>query len=469
MSALSTLNSIIFSLSVQGAFSICQFGAGASLTLKKIVIRFYIVAVCVFGWTSPAFALTTCEEYGKFYAGSFFSGPYVCNEPNWTAWNFGPTLGGGNFDSVDASLVAAQAFVAQLQASHPKPCTMTLSGVSLVINYETFQSHQGIWTINGCGGTTPESSEYYIQGSRSPSCNPGGVLALVSDTQNLCISRCVSGFTCTGDRTLTLTPAPNQTPPDPRPKGAEGKDGKSTLELIARVMEGSTPKAGVAVGFKVDADYASGGHAGHSGTRPTGTVPASGVTDANGEFKFKFKASEFAGTETITATCTECSNKTATALVKVKVPDLVELSADPATPARYKLIGSTGKHAANHFFTTDAKEALKSMLSNFAEFNWGVVGVNDASLIWGGRFDIAGAWGGSHHEHRDGQEVDISFYNPGGIPPATRQKMYDELRSSQGIVTPEVLWHLQNNPATGSKAHFHVYLLGQKASRTTPF
>ena len=43
---------------------------------------------------------------------------------------------------------------------------------------------------------------------------------------------------------LTLTPAPNQTPPDPRPKGAEGKDGKSTLELIAKVMEGSTPRRG---------------------------------------------------------------------------------------------------------------------------------------------------------------------------------------------------------------------------------
>jgi hypothetical protein len=268
---------------------------------------------------------------------------------------------------------------------------------------------------------------------------------------------------------VTLTPVP-QTPPDPRPKGTEGKDPKSsTLELIAKVMEGSAPKAGVAVTFVVTAEFASGGHASHSGTRPTGTVPASGVTDANGEFKFKFKSGEFAGIETITATCDSCSNKTATSPVKVKVADLVELTADTAKPARYKLIGSTGKHAANHYFTEEAREALQDMLDTFTQFNWGTVGVNDASLVWGGRFDIAGAWGGSHHEHRDGQEVDISFYNPGGIPPATRQKVYDQLRTAEEVDTPEVLWHLKDNSGTGSKAHFHVYLLGQKPSRTTPF
>jgi hypothetical protein len=126
---------------------------------------------------------------------------------------------------------------------------------------------------------------------------------------------------------LTLTPVP-QTAPDPRPKGAEGKDGKSTLDLIAKVTDGSGPKAGVAVTFKITADYASGGHAGHSGTRPTGTVPASGVTDANGEFKLQFKSSEFAGSEIITATCTECSNKTAAAPVQVKVPDFPSSTAN---------------------------------------------------------------------------------------------------------------------------------------------
>jgi hypothetical protein len=149
--------------------------------------------------------------------------------------------------------------------------------------------------------------------------------------------------------------------------------------------------------------------------------------------------------------------------------DLVELSADSATPARYKLIGSTGKHAANHYFTETASNALQRMLSVFSKFGWGVVGVNDSSLIWGGRFDIAGAWGGSHQEHRNGQEVDISFYNPGGILPAARQKVYDDLLAAQGVATPEVLWHLQDNPGTGSKAHFHVYLLGQKASHAIPF
>jgi hypothetical protein len=36
--------------------------------------------------------------------------------------------------------------------------------------------------------------------------------------------------------------------------------------------------------------------------------------------------------------------------------------------------------------------------------------INDMSLQYGGRFDIAGAWGGSHHEHRFA-DVDTRPYN----------------------------------------------------------
>jgi len=38
---------------------------------------------------------------------------------------------------------------------------------------------------------------------------------------------------------------------------------------------------------------------------------------------------------------------------------------------------------------------------------------NDFSLTWGGRFDIAGGWAGSHSYHREGQGLDVN--SAGGI------------------------------------------------------
>jgi hypothetical protein len=97
-----------------------------------------------------------------------------------------------------------------------------------------------------------------------------------------------------------------------------------------------------------------------------------------------------------------------------------------------------------------------------------VVGVNDASLVWGGGFDLNAEWGNSHSEHRQGEEVDLSFDQPTPVPPQTISDVYEYLKQKQGISIPPgpvILWHLLDDPARGSKAHFHVYLLGQSYSR----
>ena len=268
---------------------------------------------------------------------------------------------------------------------------------------------------------------------------------------------------------LTLTPLP-QTPLDPRPANTGGT---STLFLKAMVTENGSPKKDVVVTFGVEVIANSGGHDHHDASRPKGKVtPTNGVTDANGEFKITFKAEEFAGTHVVAAVCESCSNKSATRNVDVKVPDLIELQGDFSRGAKYELIGDTPEHKGNHFFTPAAKEALKNLLPVFAEFNWGVVGVNDSSLKWGGRFDIAGHWGGGHKEHRDGKEVDLSFYKPfGTITEDKRKKVYDDLYKSRGVGLPQVLWHKEDNPdpKNPSKAHFHVYLLGQSFFRETKY
>jgi hypothetical protein len=276
---------------------------------------------------------------------------------------------------------------------------------------------------------------------------------------------------------LTLTPAPNQSPPDPRPKGAEGKEPKSSsLELIAKVMEGSAPKVGVTVGFGLGVEAYTGGHAhGDLGSipRPKGKLSKlSGETDANGEIKLTFFADEPAGLHAIVADCAPASCAApAKHVVKVKVPDLIHIPPDTETPPRYTLVGNVGdssngyktfQHNLTHYLTEQSWSNLKTLISTFIDLDWGQIGINDASLEWGGLFDIEGKWttSGGHAEHRDGKQVDISFVRPLSISSDKRQKVFDEVCASKGAALPVVLWH-QND---GYAPHFHIYLTGQSVT-----
>jgi hypothetical protein len=212
------------------------------------------------------------------------------------------------------------------------------------------------------------------------------------------------------------------------------------------------------------------GHAHSLSGKPTGSIP-NGLTDAVGELRVNYSPSEFAGVYRIEAGCGGCSNVASTT-VTVRVPGLVALPPDSAVPPRYVLVGSTSTHPSNHFFTTEALEALDDIVALLHSAGWGVVGVNDASLSWGGRFDISGGWAGSHYDHRQGEEVDLSFNRPRPVPGQAISDVYEYLKSKEGITVPPgpaILWHLFDDPGSGSTAHFHVYLLGQKPSRITQY
>lgn len=241
------------------------------------------------------------------------------------------------------------------------------------------------------------------------------------------------------------------------------------LMLTAAVRQGDAPVSGKAIRFAITPKTASDGHVHGLNGKPVGTI-SNGSTNASGELKSAYLPSEFAGVYTIEATCDGCSNKAALD-VTVRVPDLVKLGPDSRTPSRYTLVGETTTHPGSHYFSKAGVQALQELIRMFqgSALNWGQMGINDSSLVWGGRFDIAGAWGGSHHEHREGDEVDVSFYRPQGISTQVRQKTYDEMKKGQLFQSPQTLWHLNDNLVTGSRAHFHVYLLGQKTSRIAPF
>ena len=225
-----------------------------------------------------------------------------------------------------------------------------------------------------------------------------------------------------------------------RPKGAEGKDGKSTLELIAKVMEGSTPKAGVAVTFAVEVEPNTGGHDHHDASRPKGLVngklTASGVTEANGEIKVTFQASQIAGTHVVAAVCESCTNKSVTKNVDVKVPDLVPFLVLPLAGMQWNPngVGDTPQHTDNHYLTMAATYRMLEIASKFKKI-WPSapqLTLNDASLKWGGKFDIDGSWEANprrHAEHRLGDNVDVrANTRPGNVPSDIRKVVLRWLR-----------------------------------------
>lgn len=205
----------------------------------------------------------------------------------------------------------------------------------------------------------------------------------------------------------------------------------------------------------------SGGHD-HDIHRPMGALSAlQGVTDANGEFKLSFQPPEVSGTHTIKATCLSCSNSPADKEIQVKVPNLVEMLPDTAKPATYTLVGATGNHKSNHWFTTSAGGVLQKVVDAMFRTGWGAVGVNDGSLVWGGLFDIKGSWTPSHNEHRVGTEVDLSVTNPRNVTDEQKKKTYAELcKKNNTAFSIQTLWHQDD----GYPEHYHMYLDGNGMS-----
>jgi hypothetical protein len=233
------------------------------------------------------------------------------------------------------------------------------------------------------------------------------------------------------------------------------------------VMEGSRPKAGVAVTFKVDVIEKTGGHGHHDANRPKGSVPASGVTDANGEIKLTFQATEVAGSHNITATCDSCSNKTVVKKVDVLVPDLQPISANPPRNPdgtyAYALTSddpthvgtSGGRQRGEYYLTQQAILNLEGLVRAFRSEGWGIVAFNDASLNWGGLYDISNNWHPSHWEHREGEEIDISFQRAGNVIDDDKANaFYKKFCEDKKAQFPfSILHHYVK------KKHFHVRLV----------
>jgi hypothetical protein len=221
-----------------------------------------------------------------------------------------------------------------------------------------------------------------------------------------------------------------------------------------------------------------GGHL-HTANRPKGSFACSALydpgsatptctltTDGNGQAPFIFIPTAVSGTHTITATCNNCT--TATAPVNVKVDNLITIPASPlyALSDSNGVIGAIpGKHTDNHYLTETAIGKLGKLAGIYVDVNPGAkLYLNDASLVWGGLFDVgATPWVSPHSLHDKGRSLDIRAANSGpnneGSVPATLFSKFADTARKKGF---NIGLHCKNSTDTNycfgqpNNRHFHV-------------
>jgi hypothetical protein len=251
---------------------------------------------------------------------------------------------------------------------------------------------------------------------------------------------------CEPPETYTITLKPDRTTTEP----------STNLGLTVTVenQDRQPPKNPVQVKISLKVDPKSGGHDHGNSTRPRGGINSKdcvsddtcvtlsiGGPGSFGSTSITFKARDASGEHTITATCDKCSNGPQEAKVKVMVEGLEPIpdfpyyaleESDPDHPGQTRVVGATAEHSGNHYLLPAATQVLMQIAVTYhfdpkfkvrdPQTNGMVqpplLHVNDASLKWGGKFDIKGLWTGSHKEHKRGTSVDLRANEKvGAIPP----------------------------------------------------
>jgi hypothetical protein len=129
-----------------------------------------------------------------------------------------------------------------------------------------------------------------------------------------------------------------------------------------------------------------------------------------GSCDVSFHADEISGVVTVHGTAAVGGQVVSTdATITVEVPNLSLLP----PLSTYKLTGDTDSHPVNHWAQS---ATLTEMQAIAEEFNRSLpdaetyrrLGVNDASLVLGGLFDVGFPWDNSAHmDHRNGVDIDI--------------------------------------------------------------
>jgi len=281
-----------------------------------------------------------------------------------------------------------------------------------------------------------------------------------------------SGTSCILDKYIITLQNPLA---DIEPSGTQAVNAITSGTAYAQVVNPKTklPKPGVQVRFSVDVVANTGGHdARHSAMRPKGKLldcrdntteveTTICITQLDGRATVTFKAPIVSGTHTIIATCVSpaCTSQ-ASGHINVKVGGLKTIPTSPF----YRQIGQTDFHLENNYLIPDAATILWRMAAAYhfeAQFKRNgasppLLPLNDASLTWGGKFDIHGQWTtqGGHSEHRRGTVIDIRANSAAGAISTQNFKKFISLAKFFGA---RAAVHLSGK----ATQHFHVRLLGR--------
>lgn len=250
---------------------------------------------------------------------------------------------------------------------------------------------------------------------------------------------------CEPPKTYTVTLTPDK--PTIEPSGTTAGEGNSSTTLTVTVIDQSTQQGPTEpVQVKLIAHKPSdGGHDHDDPSRPRGWLngtecttdePCTTLTFSGGiaTQTVSYKAPSVSGKHSFSASCDQCGNSPQTANLVVKVDGL-----EPIPTSSFYVFGSSSRHGTkNHYLMPEAAEKLlllainyqsqrqfKVMNPNTNTMAWpDPLRVNDASLEWGGRFDIFGDWTKPHKEHMRGVSVDLRANEgtPNAIPPENFQK-----------------------------------------------
>lgn len=327
-----------------------------------------------------------------------------------------------------------------------------------VISYLDSKNHNSS-VLTGCDGV---SSCYYTW--RSP--------------YNGVVYNAMFGTWCTAyGAPISISIEPVGTLPD---NGTYSILPSATLPLNAVVKDqNGVVQGGKQVTITANVQDGTGGHL-HAENRPKGVFTCSSsltappatctlTTDYSGQAPFIFVSTPVSGTHTITATCAGCGN-TATAPVNVKVADLMPIPASPLyalTDLAGAVIGAIpGKHTANHHLTATAISKLGDLANIYTKVNPNAkLYLNDASLVWGGLFDVGNStpWSSPHSLHDKGASLDIRAANSGpnneGAVPATLFAVFLDKSRRKGF---KIGLHCRNSSDTTyclgqpNNRHFHV-------------
>jgi len=235
------------------------------------------------------------------------------------------------------------------------------------------------------------------------------------------------------------------------PSGTAAGNAKSNTQLTVTIKDTRTdlpPDKAVQIRL-IAHKPTQGGHDHDDPTRPRGSLANQPCASdepchtinlgaGTGSTSVHFDAPIVSGTHTFTAQCDKCQGD-ATATLDVKVEGLETIPAS----AFYVFIGGEADkpHHDNHYLTPDAAAVLWNLALNYQvepQFktrnpatqvltNPPLLHVNDASLVWGGRFDTKANWTNPHWEHMRGTVVDIRANNAPGAISLNNFKNFNQL------------------------------------------